>query len=151
MGPAFAPSRPNGWPPSGYVYGTTVPLTPGRAGQTMRVPGGSYRVWLYGSSGRPIKAVIDRRTVGSFKQTNTPGGWVPVGHVTLPAGRHRLEIVRPGGSLAPGDAYQGRIGPLALEPTTPETIVRVRPRDASRLCGQELDWVERVRLPQRPS
>jgi hypothetical protein len=64
--------------------------------------------------------------------------------VSLARGRHEIAIERHGGSLAPGDAYQGRIGPLALQPLTPESLVHVRPDRARTLCGMSLDWVEIV-------
>jgi hypothetical protein len=129
--------------------GTIVPLTPGFAKAQLSVPGGTYRVWLYGSSGRPIDAMIDGRKVGTLKQVDTPGGWVQVAQVELTAGKHGLEIRRPGGSLAPGDSYQGRIGPLTLEPVAPATMLRVPPSRASQLCHRPLDWVEIVRSRPR--
>lgn len=140
-----------GWPASPAIEGTTVPQTPGRAEGSTYVREGTYRVWLYGSSGRPIDAIVDGRKVGQLKQVNTPGGWVQVGQVRLASGRHSLEIRRPGGSLAPGDGYQGRIGPLALEPVAGGTILRVRASRASRLCSGPLDWVEIVRPSGRPA
>jgi hypothetical protein len=140
-----------GWAPSPAIEGTTVPGTPGHAAAATFVAQGTYRVWLYGSSGRPIDAIVDGRKVGQLKQVNTPGGWVQVGQVRLASGRHRLEIRRPGGSLAPGNSYQGRIGPLALEPVARGTVLRVPASRASELCNGPLDWVEIVRPRGRPA
>ena len=133
------------WKPSPELKGAIVPFGPGRARAERDLDGGRYRVWLQGSSGRPVYAVIDGRRVGAMQQVNTTRQWTDVGSISLPAGRHRLEIVRPGGSLGPGDAYGGQIGPLALQPDRPERLIRVAPGDADRLCGRPLDWVEVVR------
>jgi hypothetical protein len=145
MQPTQSRDRSPGLPPAQDIAGTIVPGAPGHAGGSLFVPGGRYRVWLYGSSGRPIHAVIDGRTVGSMKQVNSPGQWVEVAQVTLPRGQHRLEIQRPGGSLAPGDGYAGRIGPMVLEPVARGEILRAAPSRARDLCRQPLDWVEIVR------
>jgi hypothetical protein len=136
--------RSPGLPPSPSIPETIVPITPGQAEASRFVPGGRYRVWLYGSSGRPIDALVDGRRVGSFQEVNTPDQWNDVGLVSLDRGRHRLAIRRPGGSLAPGDGFQGRIGPLVLQPLASETLDRVQPDQARTLCGKTLDWVEIV-------
>jgi hypothetical protein len=141
--PTQVPHSP-GWVASPSVAATIIPITPGRAQAKLFVPGGTYRVWMYGSSGRPISAFIDGRRVGAMQQVNTPKQWVEVGVVSLPRGRHEVAMQRPGGSLAPGDGFQGRIGPVALQPEKPETLERVRPEDARVLCARALDWVEIV-------
>jgi hypothetical protein len=148
--PVHAADRSPAWPPAQDVPDTIVPGGPGHASATQFVPGGQYRIWMYGTSGRPIKGFIDGRQVGSFKTVNSPGQWNDLGVVSLARGDHRLAIERPGGSLAPGDAYAGRIGPLVLQPLAPERLERVRPDDARTLCGRALDWVEIVdpRAPQ---
>jgi hypothetical protein len=148
--PVRAADRSLGWPPAQDVKDTIVPGTPGGASGNELVPGGRYRVWLYGTSGRRIDAFVDGRRVGSFTQVNSPGQWNDVAVVSLARGRHQLRIERPGGSLAPGDAYAGRIGPLVLQPLAPERLERVRPDEARTLCGRALDWVEIVdpRAPQ---
>ena len=133
-----------GWLPSPAVEATIVPVTPGSAHAKLFVPGGRYRAWVYGSSGRPITAFVDGRRIGALKQVNTPEKWVDVGTMTLRRGEHELAIQRPGGSFAPGDGYQGRIGPLALQPLGSETLERVRPERARQLCGKTLDWLEIV-------
>jgi hypothetical protein len=133
-----------GWIGAPDLAETVFPMTPGRATGKLFVPGGRYRVWLYGTSGRPIIASIDGRRVGSFTQVNTPKQWNDVGTVSVTRGRHDLSMVRPGGSLAPGNAYSGRLGPLVLQPLARETLEQVRPADARSLCGRDLDWVEIV-------
>jgi hypothetical protein len=140
-----------GWVPSPTTEGAIVPGTPGSAQASTFVAQGTYRVWIYGTSGRPIDAIVDGRKVGQLKQVNTPGGWVQVGQVRLASGQHRLELRRPGGSLAPGDGYAGTIGPLALEPVAAGTLLHVPASRASQLCNGPLDWVEIVRPRARPS
>lgn len=145
--------RSPGWVAIGSIPGTIVPLTPGRASASVAIPAGRYRAWIRGTSGRPIEALVDRRVVGALQHTNGPGQWLDVGDVSVAGGRHRLELRRGGGSLAPGDSYQGEIGPLALVPAAAvDRYERVAPRNAGRLCGSPLDWVERVSgdVPRTP-
>jgi hypothetical protein len=99
---------------------------------------------MYGSTGRPVSAYVDGRRIGALEQVNTPSQWVDVGAVSLQGGYHEIAMRRPGGSLAPGDGFQGRIGPVALTPEVPETLERMAPAQARTLCGQPLDWVEIV-------
>lgn len=145
--------RSTGWVAIGSIPGMIVPLTPGRAEATASMPGGRYRAWIRGTSGRPIDALVDGRLVGALHHTNGPRQWLDVGDVTVAGGRHRLELRRGGGSLRPGDGYQGEIGPLALVPADGrDEYVRVAPGDADRLCGTPLDWIERVSgdVPAKP-
>jgi hypothetical protein len=142
--PVHAKDRSLGWPPAQDIPGTIVPGTPGGASATKQVSGGRYRVWMYGASGRRINGFIDGRKVGSFEQVNSPGQWNDVATVTLSRGEHRLRMERPGGSLAPGDGYEGRLGPMVLQPLAPERLEQVQPSDARTLCGRKLDWVEIV-------
>jgi hypothetical protein len=132
---------------------TVVPFAPGQARETVAMRGGRYRAWVRGSSGRAIEALVDGRVVGALREVNSPGQWIDVGDVSVSGGRHRLELRRGGGSLRPGDGYQGLIGPLALVPVDGvDEYVHVRPADADRLCGRPLDWIERVsgRIPRTP-
>jgi hypothetical protein len=62
-----------------------------------------------------------------------------IGRVQLPAGTHRLEIVRPNRSLRPGDAQHDVLGPLALVADTPVQLV---PGGA---CGKPADWIDVIR------
>jgi hypothetical protein len=149
MQPAVSVHSP-GWTQSPAIKGTIVPTVPGQAHARMSVPGGRYGVWLYGSSGRPISARIDGREVGTLEEVNSPGNWLQVATVDLRRGKHELGIERGGGSLAPGSAYQGRIGPLALVPTSPTRLASVAPREASKLCEQPVDWLEIVRSAKAP-
>ena len=134
---------PRGWHVLGE--GLVEPHVPGSVAVQRRTPAGRFRVWIRGSSGRPLSALVDGRLVGSPEQVNGPGQWLYAGEVTLAAGEHRLELRRPHGSLAPGNGYDGEFGPLVLDPVQPERLVRVAPRRAAaQLCGRPLDWIERV-------
>jgi hypothetical protein len=70
---------------------------------------------------------------------------VEIGNVRLTPGAHELRLRRPGRSLAPGNAVYGQLGPLALEPLEPSSLVTVAPSAAERLCGRQWDWIEVVR------
>jgi hypothetical protein len=125
--------------------GLESPHTPGAVSAVRRTPAGRYDVWVRGSTGRSIGVLVDGRLVRAVKTVNGPGQWMYAGAVTLGAGMHRLALRRPSGSLAPGDGYDGELGPLELVPQRPERLERVAPaRAAAQLCGRPLDWIERV-------
>jgi hypothetical protein len=112
---------------------------------------GRYRAWVRGSFGRRIDVIVDGRTIGEARGVNNLGQWLPGGTVQLDAGRHRLQLSRPGGSVSPGDGYRGELGPLVLEPVDDDVqLERVPPSQARRLCGRSWDWIELVR-PQAGS
>jgi hypothetical protein len=136
---------PAGWNP-GSAPGVVVPLGPGDPSGTVALDEpGTYRVWLRGSSGRPIRIAVDGREVGTARGVNAPQGWLEAGEARLAAGRHRVEVVRGGGRLASGDGFAGELGPVALERVGEERLVTVQPADAERaLCGRRWDWIERV-------
>jgi hypothetical protein len=118
--------------------------TPGRASGTMAVDGGDYTAWLEGSFGRPVSVRIDGREVGSAQGINTPGAWLRAGRVSLEPGRHRVEVGREGGGLAPGDGAPSTLGAVALVADGEPRLVSVAPENVRRLCGRPLDWVELV-------
>jgi len=141
---AQAPDRTPSWAPDADIPGAIVPNGQGRIAGRLTVPAGTYRVWLKGGSGRPLRVDVDGRSVGSQRQINTPGQWLPYGEVELAGGRHELDVFRPGGGLEPGNGVDGLVAGVALEPQTARTLVDVAPRDARRLCGHPWDWIERV-------
>jgi len=140
-----AAARSPGWVRNPVASETVVPTSPGSASGRAATGGGPHRVWVEATTGRPIAAYVDGRLVGEAQQVNTPGQWLEAGAVTLRPGLHRLELRRGGPSPAPGDAYRGAIGPLALEPVHASRLVDVPPRRAERLCGGSWDWIELVR------
>jgi hypothetical protein len=136
---------PDGWAP-GSVPGVVVPQAPGDpSGVVVLDEPGTYRVWLRGSTGRPVRISVDGREVGAASGVNTPQSWLEAGEVRLDAGRHEVRAVRGRGRLATGDGYAGELGPVALERVGDERLVTVAPADAERaLCGRRWDWIERV-------
>ena len=141
-----APDRPVGWPPNPEVTGSVQLKTPGRVRGTITTSGGLHRVWLRGSTGRPVSISIDGREVGAPSGVNTPGQWLEAGVVRLTPGDHAIVVERPGGRPLPGDGYRGEGGPVALEPVEgPQRLTTVDRRDAERLCDGRFDWIERVR------
>jgi hypothetical protein len=141
--------HPSYWTRRSDVPGVLAPGGPGEAGGPVSTRAGRYRVWLRGSFGRPTSVRVDGRRVGAAHEVNGPGQWVELGVVRLGARSHRVEVSRPAGSLAPGNGYQGELGPVALQPTEPERLVTVPPDRARTLCGRPWDWIELVR--GRPS
>jgi hypothetical protein len=135
---------PIGWNENG-IPDTVTPGNPGDAAANVRVAGGRYRVWVRGGSGRELKVKVDGRRVATVQGVDTPGQWLPGGTIRLSAGRHRLQLVRPGGGLGPGNGYAAEIGPVALSPVTAQRPVEITPADAASLCGKRWDWIERVR------
>lgn len=91
----------------GVVRGTIGPRAAGR-----------YEVWISGSFGRDVAVRIGGREVGRVgDELSQPAGWVNIGSTTLSRGRHRVEIVRGGGNLQPGNGDgPRRVGSLVLRP-----------------------------------
>ena len=135
--------RPKGWERA--TPDTVTPHVPGEVEQERQTPAGRFRVWVKGSFGRGTTAYVDGRRVGTANGINTPGQWYEVGEVRLSAGPHQLKLRRPGFGIAPGDAWRGQLGPLALEPVGRGRLVSVPADRARDLCGREWDWVEVVR------
>ena len=139
-------ARPKSWTPAPLIPGTVLPSGPGTmTGSVTTAVGGRTLVWLNGSGGRKYTLAVDGRRVGEAGQINTPSQWLNAGAVDLPAGRHRIEVRREGASLAPGDAFRGNLGPVALQSAEAPELISVAPRNARRLCGRSWDWIELVR------
>ena len=145
LDPLNAGLRPREWVPNGNPPSTVVPLSPGEMVADRFTHAGRFRVWMRGSFGRPTAAYVDARKVGQADEINTPGQWEQVAKVDLDRGMHRIKLERPGPSLAPGDAWRGELGPLALEPVKPAKLTTVSPSRATTLCGHKWDWIEVVR------
>ena len=60
----------------------------------------------------------------------------------LAAGRHRLEIVRGGGNLKPGNGQDEVYDTVFVAPDVPVRLVSMPPSLARSLCGRHLDWIE---------
>ena len=110
---------------------------------------GRYAVWLEGSFARGVEVRIGGRTVGAAADhLNFRGSAVQVGTVELAPGDHPVELLRGGGSPAPGNGGTNRLlGPVALTAPDP-TGGEVQTIPASRwrsLCTRSVDWIEAVR------
>jgi hypothetical protein len=139
-------SRPPSWPTHPWQPEMVVTLTPGTASADVDVPETArYRGWVAGGFGRPIEARVDGKAIGRVQGVNSLGQWLPAGEISLTRGRHRFELVRGGGTLAPGDGHVGELGPLLLERADrTRSLERVAPAQARQLCGRPWDWIERV-------
>jgi hypothetical protein len=137
---------PRGWVANG-IPGTVTPKVPATVtGDVAFARGGGYRIWMRGGTGRRMTIRIDGRDAGSVAGVNTPGGWLSAGYADVPAGSHRVSLVRPGGGLAPGDGYSAEVGPVVFQPSPFPGLVSVPPqRAAATFCHGDWDWVERVK------
>ena len=138
---------PRGWVPQEDLPGTVRPNVPATARAELEFPAsGRWRIWVFGSTGRPIHVRVDGREAGRAQGVNTPGEWLGAGQADIEAGRRTVEIVRPSGTIKPGDGYIGRLGPVVFQRVQPQELEWVAPEQAaSRLCGRRLDWVELAR------
>jgi hypothetical protein len=128
---------------------TLTPTTPGTAVSHIAVAGSQgYELWLGGSFSRGIAVSVDGRHVGSVKdQLSNIDGYVHLADVKLTPGIHTFALTYPHSGLTPGSA-ENRITSLnaiALQPQSPPSgLIEVAPRQAARLCGRPLDWIEIV-------
>jgi hypothetical protein len=137
--------RPRNWNKSDQE-GQVTPGGPGIARAELDFDGGRMRAWVRGSFGREMHVSVDGERVGSVEGINTPAQWLQAGEVDVAPGRHRVELERPGGDLAPGDGAPPTVGPVVFEPfdAQPE-LLTLAVNGWRSLCGQRLDWVELVR------
>jgi hypothetical protein len=122
---------------------------PGRLQTEVRVArAGQYRLWLKGDFNRSMEISVDGERVGSVAyDSGGQGSYARPVSVRLAAGRHRIDLVRPGGSLEPGNGGPARVGLIVLEPAWPGSEPRRELVSTDRwrsLCRQPLDWVEVV-------
>ncbi len=119
---------------------------PARVELSFRVPkAGRYRLWFGGDIDRPLHVSIDGRQVGvPREQFGGDENKYPVAAVSLSAGKHKLTMLRGGGTLQPGDRASAVIDGGILEPLAAEreTLRRVAPSAWHSLCGHWLDWIE---------
>ena len=139
---------PADWVPD-PVNQTLTPLSDGTARGTVAVPeAGRYKVWVGGSSRGRVSVEVGGRAAGSARNVlNNNAQFVGLGELELAAGELPVAMsYERGGPLRPATGgYPFGIGPVVLEPVADPEIVRVAPRDAQKLCGRSLDWIEAVR------
>jgi hypothetical protein len=140
---------PYGWAPVPDGSGLVQTVGPGVVSGFVRVPRtGVYEVWLKGAFGRPVEVRIDGHRLGAARdELSQPASWIELNGLPLKAGRHRIELVRGGGTLEPGNGDGRRmLGPVALRPTGESSRVSALPPSRwRRLCGRGLAWAEVIR------
>jgi hypothetical protein len=117
--------------------------------------GGDYSLWIAGTIGRPVKFVLDGRSVGTVSyEERYPGQFIRIGSQRIPAGQHTLTMIRGDGSLHPGsgddvDPDTRGLGPIVLLPgESPFGQVKVAPASAAgRICSAPVgyQWIEVLR------
>jgi hypothetical protein len=129
--------------------GLVQTVGPGNVTGSVKVPrAGNYEVWLDGAFGRPVEVRIDGRRVGAVRdELSQPASWIELNELRLEAGRYRVELVRGGGTLAPGNGDGRRmLGPLALRRVgASPRVSTLPPRRWRSLCGGPLAWAEVIR------
>jgi hypothetical protein len=138
-----AGSHPTSWSTSGAQL---APAGPGTARVTLAVARpGRYTVWLGGSTRGPLSLAIDGRHVGTaLLEIQEPGQYIPLGALTLAAGRRTVQLHYGGQEWRPGTGGPPEaIGPLVLARAAPRPPLLALPVSGAReLCGRTLDWVE---------
>jgi hypothetical protein len=129
---------------------TLTPTAPGTAVSHIEVADAqSYELWLGGSFSRGFDVSVDGRHVGAVKdELSNINGYVHVANVFLTPGVHTFAFTYPHANLTPGSAENEltSLSEIALEPrqSPSSELISVEPRQAARLCGRELDWIEIV-------
>jgi hypothetical protein len=141
--------HPATWTPDGVDPTNLRPYGPGTlTGDVTVTQPARYQVWVQGSFGRGYAVYVDNDLVGRVRrELNGRGQFASPGAAGLSPGRHTIRLVRPGGSLYPGNGGRNRLlGPVVLDPATDSRAVRVLPSASwHSLCGRNLDWVEALR------
>ncbi len=113
---------------------------------------GEWEVWLRGEIMPTLQVALDGHRIASVGAELSGSSYnvdtAPPLRVRLSAGRHRLTIVRGGGSsLAPGDGGVALLQAILVTPARSEgdETLQVVPHARWRsLCGRRLDWIEVV-------
>ncbi|HEY3865833.1 MAG TPA: hypothetical protein VGL54_07095 [Solirubrobacteraceae bacterium] len=128
---------------------TLTATTPGTAVSHIAIADAErYELWLGGSFARGFEVSVDGDRVGTVKdELSAFGGYVHVADLSLAAGVHTFALTYPHAGLAPGsgDNELTSLSAIVLQPqNSPSALIEVAPRQASRLCGRPLDWIEIV-------
>jgi hypothetical protein len=108
---------PPAWTPRDDDPTLVQTVGPGTVSGSLQVPRpGRYDVWLRGSFGREVAVWVDGRRADAVEgELATPGNWIRLGEIELPAGPHEVRLVREGFDLAPGNGDGPRtLGSLVL-------------------------------------
>jgi hypothetical protein len=147
-------SWPAGWS-NVFAQRTLVPTVPGQVlGHISIASPQAYELWLEGNFARGFEVSVDGRHLARIKDELSGfrgGGLFSALHVAdlpLSAGTHTVALTYPHSDLTPGsgDNELTSFSAITLEPDAPASeLIAVAPREAARLCGRPLDWIELVR------
>jgi hypothetical protein len=143
---ASAAQVSRGWTPAG-PEGEYLTTTPGRARKTITIADtGDYELWVQGNLPRVVSVTLDGRVVGKAKGSDTPGGWLSAGVISIAAGSHVLGVERAGGGFGPGNgSTQASIGAVAVSAAHQRARVWTVPMTQWRaVCSRPADWVELI-------
>lgn len=144
--PASAAAHSAGW-----LDGPVLSLyTPGELTKPFRVARAArYDIWISGEIGRRLEVSVDGRAIGRVGQQTggSPNFLLPL-QANLSSGAHVLRLVRPGGSLAPGDAAPSSLDAVVISVTGSGLRSKLSKMPVARyrdLCrSRGIDWVEAV-------
>jgi hypothetical protein len=145
------------WPATwahGAEQHVLTPTTAGRAVSHIAVPRGErYEVWLDGSFGRGFDVSVDGEHLGRLKNELSlfsQMAYVHLADVFLEPGVRTFVFTYPHADLTPGSGNNEftSLAAITLQPQSPASeLITVAPRQAARLCGRPLDWIELVTIP----
>ena len=141
--------HPANW---GHQRNGLVLSHPGRLSASFQLPhSGTWELWLQGQIMPAVSISVDGHALASVAGQLDGNSLVPDTitpfSVRLPAGVHRLAIVRHGFTLAPGDDGSAVLDAAFLTPAGAagrQTLRVTAPTAWRSLCGQQLDWIEAV-------
>jgi hypothetical protein len=150
--PTLIPTQTIHPPNWGLVGGDPFSLIPRdqpgtAAGKVRFSVDGTYEIRVEADISQRLQIFVDGRHVGSVAYELAPPGQIePAGRVTLTAGQHTVEVVRPPDNLTPGDGGTMRaLGPVMfVRGSAQPSVEQIAPARARSLCGRSLDWLEIV-------
>ncbi len=127
-------------------FPTATFVAPGDVSMELYVPRtATYGVWLGGNVDRALHVSLDGRQVGAPSlQSGDDGNMIYAGSIHVPAGRHKILLLRGGGGPGPGNDAGTSIDGVFLATGTEESdkIAALRPAAWRSLCGRNIDWLE---------
>jgi hypothetical protein len=147
-------THPPSWVPARQRGLTALfPSDAGEASARTRIPtAGVYDVWVGGGFRRPLKLAVDGKIVGQTGyKLLLNGEYTRLVNMKWTRGVHIIDLRYGGGNLHPGAGGDSGgevlpLGPLILGVGGEDFRVAPVPvKQARKLCGTVLDWVEAVR------
>ena len=109
---------------------------------------GRYSLWLAGSRRAGADVFMDgQRIAGAPAHFDNAAEYSELGRVTLGPGVHTVRVQFDRSRLEPGTGGpEYGLGPLVVTSASQQRdVTTVEARQAERLCGRTLDWVEALR------